>query len=91
MYWITKPVSQQSDAGFADSYLRGETPIPCVRCNQTVKFTDLLATAQDLGADCLATGHYAQRIETDRGVSLARGKDPAKINLIFCLLRRLNN
>ncbi|MGF1605906.1 MAG: tRNA 2-thiouridine(34) synthase MnmA [Rhodothalassiaceae bacterium] len=45
---------------FADSYIRGETPIPCVRCNQTVKFRDLLATAKDLGADCLATGHYVQ-------------------------------
>jgi tRNA-specific 2-thiouridylase len=63
---------------FADSYLRGETPIPCVRCNQTVKFTDLLATARDLGADCLATGHYVQRLETGRTVSLVRGADPAK-------------
>src|SRR3954451_15547712 len=43
---------------FADAYLRGETPIPCVSCNQTVKFTDLLVTARDLGADALATGHY---------------------------------
>ncbi len=43
---------------FADAYLRGETPIPCVSCNQTVKFSDLLATAKELGADCLATGHY---------------------------------
>ncbi|TIX61695.1 MAG: tRNA 2-thiouridine(34) synthase MnmA, partial [Mesorhizobium sp.] len=43
---------------FADSYVAGETPIPCVSCNQTVKFADLLATAQDLGADALATGHY---------------------------------
>jgi tRNA-specific 2-thiouridylase len=68
---------------FADSYLRGETPIPCVRCNQTVKFTDLLATARDLGADCLATGHYVQRLETDRGVSLARGADPAKDQSYF--------
>ncbi len=68
---------------FADSYLRGETPIPCVRCNQTVKFTDLLATACDLGADCLATGHYVQRLETDRGVSLARGADPAKDQSYF--------
>ncbi|ORE98857.1 tRNA 2-thiouridine(34) synthase MnmA [Aurantimonas sp. 22II-16-19i] len=48
---------------FADSYLAGETPIPCVACNQTVKFRDLLATAEDLGADALATGHY---IETRR-------------------------
>ena len=68
---------------FADSYLRGETPIPCVRCNQTVKFTDLLATARDLGADCLATGHYAQRLEADRTVSLARGADPAKDQSYF--------
>lgn len=68
---------------FADSYLRGETPIPCVRCNQTVKFTDLLATARDLGADCLATGHYVQRIETDHGVSLARGADLAKDQSYF--------
>ncbi|MBW3096282.1 tRNA 2-thiouridine(34) synthase MnmA [Pseudohoeflea coraliihabitans] len=43
---------------FAESYVAGETPIPCVACNQTVKFADLLATARDLGADCLATGHY---------------------------------
>ena len=50
---------------FADSYLRGETPIPCVRCNQTVKFTDLLRTALDLEADCLATGHYVQRVDGD--------------------------
>jgi tRNA-specific 2-thiouridylase len=48
---------------FADSYLRGETPIPCVRCNQTVKFRDLLETARDLGADCLATGHYIRRAD----------------------------
>lgn len=47
---------------FADSYLRGETPIPCVRCNQTVKFRDLLDVAKDLGADCLATGHYIKRV-----------------------------
>ena len=68
---------------FADSYLQGETPIPCVRCNQTVKFTDLLAAARDLDADCLATGHYVQRLETDRGVSLARGWTLQKTNLIL--------
>ena len=68
---------------FADSYLRGETPIPCVRCNQTVKFTDLLATARELGADCLATGHYVQRFETDHGLALARGADPAKDQSYF--------
>jgi tRNA-uridine 2-sulfurtransferase len=43
---------------FMESYLAGETPVPCISCNQTVKFADLLATARDLGADCLATGHY---------------------------------
>src|SRR5437016_3320887 len=46
---------------FADSYLAGETPIPCVRCNQTVKFRDLAALARDLGAMALVTGHYARR------------------------------
>ncbi|MCE2926380.1 MAG: tRNA 2-thiouridine(34) synthase MnmA [Rickettsiales bacterium] len=48
---------------FADSYLAGETPIPCVKCNQSVKFKDLLQTARELGADCMATGHYVQRME----------------------------
>ena len=52
---------QQVMEDFADSYIRGETPIPCVRCNQTVKFKDLLETAKDLGAHCMATGHYLQR------------------------------
>ncbi|MEL6316230.1 MAG: tRNA 2-thiouridine(34) synthase MnmA, partial [Pseudomonadota bacterium] len=46
---------------FADTYLAGATPIPCVRCNQRVKFEDLLATAKELGADCMATGHYVRR------------------------------
>src|SRR5258705_6153428 len=44
--------------GFAKSYMAGETPVPCIACNQTVKFADLLPTARDLGADALATGHY---------------------------------
>ena len=68
---------------FADSYLRGETPIPCVRCNQTVKFTDLLTTARDLGADCLATGHYVQRVETPDGPVLRRGVDASKDQSYF--------
>lgn len=60
---------------FADTYLQGATPIPCVRCNQTVKFKDLLATAKDLGADCMATGHYIRRV-VDGGVAqLARAED----------------
>lgn len=51
--------------GFVESYLHGETPIPCVKCNQTVKFRDLLKVAHDLGADCMATGHYIQRTVND--------------------------
>jgi tRNA-uridine 2-sulfurtransferase len=51
---------------FVETYLKGETPIPCVRCNQSVKFRDLLQMAKDLNADCLATGHYIQRILNDR-------------------------
>ncbi|WP_142850888.1 tRNA 2-thiouridine(34) synthase MnmA [Telmatospirillum sp. J64-1] len=61
---------------FADSYVRGETPIPCVLCNQTVKFRDLLNTANDLGADALITGHYVQRERAPDGRSLMlRGAD----------------
>ncbi len=52
---------------FADSYLRGETPIPCVKCNQSVKFRDLLKVARELNADCMATGHYVQRIINKNG------------------------
>jgi tRNA-specific 2-thiouridylase len=68
---------------FADSYLRGETPIPCVRCNQTVKFNDLLKTAQDLDAVALATGHYVQRIEGPAGPELHRGVDPTRDQSYF--------
>jgi tRNA-specific 2-thiouridylase len=70
---------------FADSYLRGETPIPCVRCNQSVKFRDLLAVAQDLGADCMATGHYIQRRvdpSTNRS-EILRAVDPTKDQSYF--------
>ncbi|HUA55776.1 MAG TPA: tRNA 2-thiouridine(34) synthase MnmA [Candidatus Sulfotelmatobacter sp.] len=68
---------------FADSYLRGETPIPCVRCNQTVKFTDLLDTARELGADALATGHYARRVAGGGAPELHRGADPARDQSYF--------
>ncbi len=60
---------------FADSYLAGETPIPCVRCNQTVKFRDLLDVARDLGAQALATGHYARRTVGPDGPELHRAAD----------------
>lgn len=68
---------------FADSYLRGETPIPCVRCNQTVKFRDLLATAQDLDADALATGHYVRRASTENGPALLRAVDAGRDQSYF--------
>ncbi len=68
---------------FADSYLKGETPIPCVRCNQKVKFKDLLDTARDLGAVALATGHYAQRIEGPEGPELHRGAEIARDQSYF--------
>lgn len=51
---------------FADAYLAGATPVPCIRCNEKVKFRDLLETAKDLDADCMATGHYIQRFEGDK-------------------------
>ena len=70
---------------FADSYMRGETPIPCVRCNQSVKFRDLLEVAHNLGADCMATGHYIQRaINADTNqAELRRGLDQSKDQSYF--------
>ena len=68
---------------FADSYARGETPIPCVRCNQTVKFRDLLETARDLDADCLATGHYIQRKQGPDGPELHRAVDAERDQSYF--------
>jgi tRNA-specific 2-thiouridylase len=68
---------------FADSYLAGETPIPCVRCNQKVKFADLLSTARDLGAEALATGHYVRRIDGPAGAELHRGAETARDQSYF--------
>ena len=68
---------------FADEYLAGRTPIPCVQCNMGPKFTDLLALARDLGADCLATGHYVRRVTGPDGVALHRGADPARDQSYF--------
>lgn len=68
---------------FADAYVRGETPIPCVLCNQTVKFRDLLGVAHDLGADALATGHYIRRVETEEGIELHRAADESKDQSYF--------
>src|SRR6201991_5238982 len=64
-YYVLNYESKFKDAvmdDFVETYLAGATPIPCVRCNQSVKFKDLLMTARDLGADCMATGHYVQRV-----------------------------
>ncbi|MBT3551730.1 MAG: tRNA 2-thiouridine(34) synthase MnmA, partial [Rhodospirillaceae bacterium] len=68
---------------FVASYLAGETPIPCVRCNQTVKFRDLIDRARDLGADALATGHYARRLIGPQGAELHRGLDDDKDQSYF--------
>ena len=68
---------------FADDYLAGRTPIPCIRCNMGPKFTDLLAMARELGADCLATGHYVRRIEGCAGPELHRACDPARDQSYF--------
>jgi len=68
---------------FAESYVAGETPIPCVTCNQTVKFRDLLGTARELGADLLATGHYVQRGEGRDGPAMFRAADPDRDQSYF--------
>src|SRR5687768_13114154 len=68
---------------FADEYVQGRTPVPCISCNQSVKFTDLLALARDLDADCLATGHYVRRVAGPRGPELHRAADPARDQSYF--------
>ncbi len=68
---------------FADSYLAGATPVPCIRCNERVKFQDLLGTARDLGADCMATGHYVQRFAGARGAELHRAVDASRDQSYF--------
>jgi len=68
---------------FADSYAHGRTPIPCVRCNQRVKFKDLLQIARDLGAAALATGHYARRLAQDGRIELHRAADKRRDQSYF--------
>ncbi|MFN3288235.1 MAG: tRNA 2-thiouridine(34) synthase MnmA, partial [Sphingomonadaceae bacterium] len=63
---------------FADAYLAGRTPVPCVRCNQTVKFTDLVGVARALGCEALATGHYARKVDGPDGPQLHVAADPAR-------------
>ncbi len=68
---------------FAESYLGGATPVPCIRCNERVKFKDLLETAKDLDADCMATGHYIQRMAGPNGAELHCAADPARDQSYF--------
>jgi tRNA-specific 2-thiouridylase len=68
---------------FAESYARGETPVPCIRCNERVKFRDLLGVAKDLGAEALATGHYVRRVTGPDGPELHRAADGARDQSYF--------
>ena len=68
---------------FADEYLAGRTPVPCIRCNMGPKFTDLFTMARELGADCLATGHYVRRVMGSAGPELHRAEDPARDQSYF--------
>ncbi|PUB12790.1 tRNA 2-thiouridine(34) synthase MnmA [Yoonia sediminilitoris] len=68
---------------FADSYLAGATPVPCIRCNERVKFKDLLQTAKDLDADCMATGHYIQRMMGPQRAELHAAADASKDQSYF--------
>jgi tRNA-specific 2-thiouridylase len=68
---------------FVDAYAAGRTPVPCVECNRSVKFTDLIALARDLGAQALLTGHYVQRLDGPAGAELHRGADPGKDQSYF--------
>jgi tRNA-specific 2-thiouridylase len=68
---------------FVDEYAQGRTPVPCASCNQGVKFVDLVAFARELGADCLATGHYVRRVIANGGVELHKGADPRRDQSYF--------
>ena len=68
---------------FVDEYARGRTPVPCASCNQGVKFVDLVAFARELGADCLATGHYVRRVVNGPRIELHKGADPRRDQSYF--------
>ena len=68
---------------FVDEYAQGRTPVPCASCNQGVKFVDLVAFAKELGADCLATGHYVRRVVNGGRVELHKGADPRRDQSYF--------
>ena len=76
---------------FIDSYAAGETPIPCVQCNQTVKFRDLFKYAKDLNADALVTGHYVSRLQVNGNVSMYEAKITAATKVIFYSAQHKNN
>ena len=65
-------------AAFADSYANGQTPVPCIACNQHLKFGDLLGMARDLGGEAMATGHYVRRIEGAQGAEMHQAVDPSR-------------
>ena len=73
---------------FVDDYLAGSTPIPCIRCNQRVKFEDLLATARELGAAALVTGHYVRRLAGETGAEMHRAVDPQRDQSYFLFTTR---
>ena len=75
--------ARQVIADFADTYARGETPIPCVRCNEKVKFADLMQTARELGAEALATGHYVRRVQGANGPELHAARDSGRDQSYF--------
>jgi tRNA-specific 2-thiouridylase len=68
---------------FADEYARGRTPVPCIACNQSVKFVDLIGFAREVGADCLATGHYVRRVINGERVELHKGADQRRDQSYF--------
>jgi tRNA-uridine 2-sulfurtransferase len=68
---------------FADEYAKGRTPVPCASCNQGVKFVDLIGFARELGADCLATGHYVRRVEQHGRPQMWKGADPRRDQSYF--------
>ena len=82
LYYQKKFKSDVIDS-FIDSYAAGETPIPCVQCNQSVKFRDLFKYAKDLKADALVTGHYVSRIKKDGRASMYRAKDNNRYQSYF--------
>ena len=85
-----KKFHDQVISPFIESYKSGETPIPCILCNQTVKFSDLIRASREIGADFLATGHYIQKIIKDNQVRMYRAKDKSKDQSYFLFSTTIN-